>query len=106
MSEQTEQTERKMTPEEMERRKSEINKFHKDQIEFLTTQYAYEELLTKIDEVRLRRMVALNRQAQMMAPEPEEAPAPEATPEAPVAQEPAPTMTATRTLKKEENANK
>jgi hypothetical protein len=104
MSEQKSTPEQKMTPEEMERRKAEITKFHKEQIEFLNTQYAYEELLTKIDEVRLRRMVAINRQAQMMAPEPEETvPTPPVESETPVAHDG--NLTATRTLKKDKDAN-
>ena len=104
MSEQKQAPEQKMTPEEMERRKAEITKYHKEQIEFLNTQYAYEELLTKIDEVRLRRMVAINRQAQMMAPEPEEtAPTPPVESETPVAHDG--NLTATRTLKKDKDAN-
>lgn len=59
--------------EEMEKRKAEITAFHKDQITFLETQFLYEDLLTRIEESRLRRAVAMVRHAQMLAPEePEE----------------------------------
>ena len=73
MSEVKEPTETPISREEMERRKAEITKFHKEQIEFLETQFKYEELLTTIEELRLRRAVAMVRHAQMLAPEePEE----------------------------------
>jgi len=72
MSEQKEQERPPISKEEMEKRKKEITQFHKEQIEFLTTQSTYEELLTKIEELRLRRMVAMMRQGEMMAPPEEE----------------------------------
>jgi hypothetical protein len=99
MSEQKAQERPQISKEEMEKRKAEITAFHKDQIEFLTTQATYEELLTKVEELRLRRMVAVMRQAEVMGPPPEEGD--KETP-APVTKEP--NMTATRTLKKEPNA--
>lgn len=60
------------TPEEMEKRKKELTKFYTEQIGFLTTQLEYEELLTKIEDSRARRVMAQMRVAQMLAgPEPE-----------------------------------
>jgi hypothetical protein len=102
MSEQKEEGRPQITKEEMERRKAEITAFHKDQIDFLTTQVTYEELLTKVEELRLRRMVAVMRQAEVMGPPPEE----ETDKDAPASASKEPAMTATRTLKKEQDANK
>lgn len=98
MSEQKAQEKEPISREEMERRKAEITKFHKEQIEFLETQFRYEDLLTQIEESRLRRAVAMVRHAQMLAPdEPEEKAKEEVKPEGKTE---APTN---RTLKKEKN---
>lgn len=98
MSEQKEPISRK----EMEKRKAEITVFHKDQISFLETQLVYEDLLTRIEESRLRRAVAMIRHAQMLAPDEPDTTDPENPPI--VSTEGATkesVMTATRTLKKE-----
>lgn len=75
MTKKTEEKEAStISKEEMERRKNEINKFHTDQIPFLETQLKYENLLTEIEESRLRRAMSQIRMAQMLAPDPEEDP--------------------------------
>lgn len=94
--------EKTISKEEMEKRKAEITAFHKDQITFLETQFLYEDLLTRIEEARLRRAVAMVRHAQMLAPdEPEDKTKEEAKTEVKEAPAEKPTMTATRTLKTE-----
>lgn len=69
----TEKKERsKLTPEELERRKTELTKYYKEESEFLKLQLEYETLLANIEDTRLRRMVAIMRQAQIAAGPPEE----------------------------------
>lgn len=55
------------TPAEMEKRKKELIKFYTEQITFLNTQLEYEELLTKIEDSRARRVMAQVKIAQMLA---------------------------------------
>ena len=63
--------EKKFTPEEMRQRRLNLMEFYKEQTEFLTLQKNYEQLVTELEELRTRFMVAQVRQAQM-APPPEE----------------------------------
>lgn len=72
MTEESEDTKRQLTPEELETRKQNLIRFYKDQIEFLTPQKNYEELITELEELRTRRMYAQMKQAEMMAPDLEE----------------------------------
>jgi hypothetical protein len=60
------------TPEQIEEKKAELMEFYKEQIEVLQLQKDYETLATEIEELRARRLVAQMRQAQIMAPRPEE----------------------------------
>ena len=60
------------TPAEMEKRKKELTKFYTEQTAFLNIQLEYEELLTKIEDSRARRVMSQMRVAQMLAsPEPQ-----------------------------------
>jgi len=94
MTKEKEAPKEPLSKEELTRRKAEITAFHKEQIKFLSTQFDYEDLLAKIEEARLRRVMAMMRHAQVINPEPEESEAQEPTPR--------PAMSATRTLKKED----
>lgn len=58
---------RTITPEELAKRKAEIEKFHLEQIPFLEQQLKYENLLTDIEDSRARRAMAMMRFAQIMA---------------------------------------
>jgi hypothetical protein len=105
MSEQKEESPKKMSKEEVEKRKAEMTAWHKEQIPFLETQFQYEDLLTKIQQAHTNRLEAEYKWIQLKAAmmenltpdEVQEKPGSEAAKE--------PTMTATRTLKKEPNAN-
>jgi hypothetical protein len=57
--------------EEMNARKQEMLEFYKEQIDFLEVQVKFESLTAEIEEQRLKRIVALVRQAQIQSP-PEE----------------------------------
>ena len=50
--------EKTMTKEEAAKRRAEITKFYKDQIPHLKVQAEYEELMTKIEESRAKRLQA------------------------------------------------
>jgi hypothetical protein len=60
------------TAEEMAAKKNELIDSYKEQSEFLEVQLKYETLTADIEEQRLRRLVASMRQAQIMAPAPQE----------------------------------
>lgn len=68
--------------EEIAARKQEMLEFYKEQIEFMTVQQEFEKLTADIEEQRLRRMVAMVRQAQLQTPPEEDDDQPES--EAPV----------------------
>jgi len=78
MTEETPQPEeKKLTPEELKKRRDEISKHYKDQISVLTLQLDYENLLANIEQARAKRLEMIIRQAQMQAPpeaEPQEEP--------------------------------
>jgi len=58
--------------EEIAARKQEMLDFYKEQIAFKTVQHDFEKLSADIEEQRLRRMVAMVRQAQLQTPPQEE----------------------------------
>jgi hypothetical protein len=60
------------TPEQIEEKKAELMSFYKEQIEVLQLQKDYETLATEIEELRTRRLMAQVRQAQIVAPGPDE----------------------------------
>jgi hypothetical protein len=60
------------TPEEIAARKQEMLDFYKEQIDFMSVQHEFEKLSADIEEQRLRRMVAMVRQAQLQTPPQEE----------------------------------
>ena len=60
-----------LSPEELASKKEEMLKFYKDSMPYLQAQFDYEELLSQIDEMRLKRTQIQMAYAQMMAP-PEE----------------------------------
>jgi hypothetical protein len=60
------------THEQIEEKKAELMAFYSEQIEVLQLQKDYETLATEIEELRARRLVAQMRQAQIMAPAPQE----------------------------------
>jgi hypothetical protein len=61
-----------LTPEEVATRKQEMLDFYKEQIEFMKVQHEFEKLSADIEDERLRRMVAMIRQAQLQSPPSEE----------------------------------
>ena len=62
-----------LTPELLAARKEEMLSFYKEQIEFMDVQLQFEKLGADIEEHRLRRLVAMVRQAQIQSPqEPQE----------------------------------
>ena len=69
MSKETNDEKKVPTPKEMEARKKELSKFYTEQITFLITQLEYEELLTKIEDSRARRVMSQVRIAQMLSPQ-------------------------------------
>ena len=71
MSEETNnaQEQETLSPEELAKRKKDLIKFYKDQIELLKPQNEYHDLLATIEENKLRRLVAMVRQSQLMAPD-------------------------------------
>lgn len=81
-----------LSPEELIAKKEEMLKFYKDSMPYLQAQFDYEELLSQIDEMRLKRTQIQMAYAQMMAPPEDD--------EAPMSPEPAPKKK--RTLKKQE----
>jgi len=60
------------TPEQIEEKKAELMAFYSEQIEVLQLQKDYETLATEIEELRARRLMAQMRQAQIIAPAPDE----------------------------------
>jgi len=58
----------KLSPEELLRRKTELIAFYKEQTSFLIAQLEYERLRTEIEEIRLRRLTAVHRCAQIINP--------------------------------------
>jgi hypothetical protein len=70
-----------LTPEMIAARKAEMLQFYKEQIDFMDVQLQFEKLGADIEEQRLRRLVAMVRQAQIQSPQ-EPGDEPE-TPEAP-----------------------
>jgi hypothetical protein len=69
-----------LTPEEIATRKQEMLEFYKEQIEFMKVQHEFEKLSADIEDERLRRMVAMIRQAQIQSPPSEEGESDEAMP--------------------------
>jgi hypothetical protein len=61
-----------LTAEEIVARKQEMLEFYKEQIDFMSVQHEFEKLSADIEEQRLRRMVAMVRQAQLQTPPQEE----------------------------------
>lgn len=68
--ETTNQTE--LSKEQLTERQKEIHEYYLTQIPFLQTQKEYETLITDLEELELRRMMARVRMAQIMAPAPDE----------------------------------
>lgn len=58
-----------LTPELIAARKQEMLDFYKEQIEFMEVQLQFEKLGADIEEHRLRRLVAMVRQAQIQSPQ-------------------------------------
>jgi hypothetical protein len=75
---------RELTPEEIAAMENETITFYKRQIEVITPQVEYQRLTTELEELRLRGMMAITRQAQLMHKEPTESKIPdEPTPPGP-----------------------
>lgn len=68
----SEETTKIPTQEEMKARQEEVNSFYKTQIPFLKVQKEYETLVTELEELELRRLIARVKAAQIMAPPPQE----------------------------------
>lgn len=61
-----------LSKEQLTERQKEIHEYYVSQIPFLQTQKEYETLITELEELELRRMMARVRMAQIMAPSPDE----------------------------------
>jgi hypothetical protein len=70
MSEQTQVQETPITKEEMEARQAELQAYYQTQIPFLKTQLEYQTLVTELEELDVRRAMAMVRMGQIMAPAP------------------------------------
>jgi len=68
MSEPTERS--PLSPEKIKDRRAKLVSFYKEQVLFLKHQRDYEAIITELDELAMRRMVAQMRMAQMQAPPP------------------------------------
>jgi hypothetical protein len=68
--EESPETEKKLTPEEIEAYKAEMTKFYDDQMPFLIKQRDYEVCLADIEEAKARRLTMIMRQVQMTTPPP------------------------------------
>lgn len=68
--EKIDQTE--LSKEQLVERQKEIHEYYTSQIPFLQTQKEYETIVTELEELELRRMMARMRMAQIMAPPPNE----------------------------------
>lgn len=63
-----------LSKEQLTERQKEIHEYYLTQIPFLQTQKEYETLITDLEELELRRMMARVRMAQIMAPPPADEP--------------------------------
>jgi hypothetical protein len=70
MSEQTQVQETPISKEEMEARQAELQAYYSNQIPFLKTQLEYQTLVTELEELDVRRAMAMVRMSQIMAPAP------------------------------------
>jgi hypothetical protein len=61
-----------LSKEQLAERQKEIHEYYTAQLPFLQTQKEYETLITELEELELRRMMARMRMAQIMAPAPDE----------------------------------
>jgi hypothetical protein len=70
MSEETntEEQGKKLTSEELAERRKNLITFYKSQVELLKHQESYEKLVADIEEHKLRGLVAMVRQGQIMSP--------------------------------------
>jgi len=60
------------TAEEMHERQAELHAYYESQIPFLQVQKEYETLVTELEELEARRIIARVKLAQIMAPAPKE----------------------------------
>jgi hypothetical protein len=61
-----------LSKEQLTERQKEIHEYYTSQVPFLQVQKEYETLITELEELELRRMMARMRMAQIMAPAPDE----------------------------------
>jgi hypothetical protein len=61
-----------LSKEQLSERQKEIHEYYTSQVPFLEAQKQYETLITELEELELRRMMARMRMAQLMAPPPDE----------------------------------
>jgi len=61
-----------LSKEQLAERQKEIHEYYTSQVPFLQVQKEYETLITELEELELRRMMARMRMAQIMAPAPDE----------------------------------
>jgi hypothetical protein len=72
MSNQTQTPETPPTKEEMEAKQAELQSYYERQIPFLNTQLAYQTLITELEELDVRRAMAMVRLSQIIAPPPKQ----------------------------------
>ena len=91
---ENQQTNEELTPEQLEGRRAEMQKFYEDSVPYLEAQAKYEKLLTEVEEARYKRATMQLQYATMMAAtqpqeEYDEEDGPTQEPVKPVAQAPA-----------------
>jgi hypothetical protein len=64
-NQQNEMPEMELSPEELMEKKEEMKRFFEESIPYLKAQFEYEELLTKIDEARFKRVTIQYQYAMM-----------------------------------------
>jgi hypothetical protein len=64
-NQQNEMPEMDLSPEELMQKKEEMKSFFEESIPYLKAQFEYEELLTKIDEARFKRVTIQYQYAMM-----------------------------------------
>ncbi len=72
MQDTNQPTNEEYTPEQIEQRKNQMMAFWEAQKTFLEAQVNHQELVTRIDELQTRSMVARIQLANLMAPPPQE----------------------------------
>lgn len=58
-----------LSQEEITKRREELKEYYNSMVPFLTLQYEYESLITKIEQTKTDRIIAQIQRAQILSPE-------------------------------------